>query len=309
MHSLEEVWQHLLSSSLSWLLGLIGIILVGLLVASLLIKRDQPRKLLVLDSAIGLTVVFLIILSCFVTLTFLSVYHPHLSDYLILGLTVTTLLTNLVAIGLALPVASRLQAGYRHRLILKVIDKDNSPPASLMESFQGLSHRFAVSAPPIYQVNSETPGAWILEGKEPILLYSHRLPELLDESELEATLAHELAHIKLDHMSNRSFWGRFSRSLLLNPFARMAFLAKCREREFQADRLAVEVTTKPLDLATALLKLARAWGQDPVGLLKGQSHALLSTGLLRKHPFIEERVQRLLELAGMADLNNILDRH
>ena len=96
--------------------------------------------------------------------------------------------------------------------------------------------------------------------------------------------------------------------VILAPVAALLIqLAVSRSREYEADRTGAEVSGNPLALASALRKLERATQVVPsqtaqpafahlyiVNPLGGQFWA----GLFSTHPPVEERIQRLEEMAG-----------
>jgi len=90
--------------------------------------------------------------------------------------------------------------------------------------------------------------------------------------------------------------------LLLGPtISALAQLALSRSREYEADRSAAELSGDPEGLASALQKLEYYQGSLWERLmLPGQR--IPDPSLLRTHPPTEERVRRLLDLRGLADL-------
>lgn len=83
----------------------------------------------------------------------------------------------------------------------------------------------------------------------------------------------------------------------------LLLLAHSRKREYAADERAAEVTGKPVALARALSKIHRAtdprWGLRSLLYIHGDERRDDSLRrLLSTHPPIEDRVDRLVELAG-----------
>lgn len=133
--------------------------------------------------------------------------------------------------------------------------------------------------------------------KNPLIVVSSGLLDLLDEEELEACLGHELAHIK-----NRDRFVRKTSSFLraimfYNPFAYFIESVIYREREFLADIIASRVTKKPEALASALIKIAENT-KDPRKLTKKAVMCFFKKYrfTIRKHPPLEERLKRLMRL-------------
>ena len=89
--------------------------------------------------------------------------------------------------------------------------------------------------------------------------------------------------------------------LVLSPIAMSLLqLALSRAREYEADIDAVGLSGDPEGLASALLKLERRQGRMWEGILiPGRNGP--DPSLLRTHPPTEERVRRLMALAGAGD--------
>jgi heat shock protein HtpX len=75
----------------------------------------------------------------------------------------------------------------------------------------------------------------------------------------------------------------------------LAQLALSRNREFEADRSAAELTGDPMGLASALDKLERYQGRFWEQMMMPGRH-LPDPSLLRTHPPMQQRIDRLLEL-------------
>lgn len=160
--------------------------------------------------------------------------------------------------------------------------------------------------------------------------------QLLDEDELEGVAAHEMAHIDNRDMLvmtvastiaaaigfavRMAMWGsifggrnaqqRLPLLILLAVTAPVAAMlvqaAISRQREFKADAAGAEITGKPRALASALRKLEEGVNRKP---MEGgnPAHASLFianpfkksvlTKLFSTHPPMDERVQRLEEMA------------
>ncbi len=151
----------------------------------------------------------------------------------------------------------------------------------------------------------------------------------LSPGELEGVLAHEIAHIAhgdlrvmglADYISRLTYLlamvgqivfalslpavlvgaaqVQWSGLLLLAASPQLALLAQLglsRVREFDADRLAAQLTGDPRGLASALVKIERVSRSWRAWLFPGWGHP--EPSWLRTHPPTAERIARLLELA------------
>lgn len=135
------------------------------------------------------------------------------------------------------------------------------------------------------------------------MVVSKGMVDALDDEELEAVLAHELAHrLRRD---NRSGWAILSLGVLMlyNPLALLGLRLIAQERERACDDIAVHVTGKSLALASALLKVAK---QTMGGTLGYHPRTRLSPvawlqtfGSHAVRAQIEERVTRLVDPAPL----------
>ena len=150
-----------------------------------------------------------------------------------------------------------------------------------------LASRFAMPCPDLVLTrHSGIPFAWYTTQAR--ILMPRDLIERLDDEELEAVLAHELAHIKRGDSWSALLASLARDVMLFNPLAHWIHRALEPLREEACDDLAVTITGKPLALASSLLK---AWrGQNETHTLTW-GHALISS----RHN-LERRVTRLLTM-------------
>lgn len=128
--------------------------------------------------------------------------------------------------------------------------------AALLEAVGSVAERMGVSRPFRVVISDRVSGPAVFGVLRPILLLP-ALPLGLPPEQLEAVLAHELAHIKRHDW----VWHIVSRVveavLFFNPAVWWLGKMARREREAAADALAVQVTRAPDVLARALV----AWGE------------------------------------------------
>jgi heat shock protein HtpX len=153
---------------------------------------------------------------------------------------------------------------------------------------RSLAQREKMPMPAIYFIESQQPNAFAT-GRNPkhaAVAVTRGILEMMNQSELEGVLAHELAHVRnrdiliatiaatigaaLSFLARMYLWGGMGRrrdnngasmaiglvAMILAPLAAAVIqMAISRSREFQADRSGVETTGSPMALASALAKL------------------------------------------------------
>ena len=139
------------------------------------------------------------------------------------------------------------------RLLGKVIAPlDNERVRQLLEP---LAKGFGMRSPRLMCCETDYPLACMVGIWRPQIVLSSWVLENLDDGELEAVLAHEMAHLK--HGDNLVGWmatwlkkGNFYLPLMTRAWAHIQ-----QDREFASDGLAIQMTRKPMALASALLKV------------------------------------------------------
>lgn len=158
---------------------------------------------------------------------------------------------------------------------------------ALPVSLEGIASRLGVHAPQVRLLPLDRPFASVAGVRKPTL-YLSRWTLALPGDQLEALLAHELAHLR--HHDNLIAWLDV---VLLRTFGFLPPLGRAwheslAEREEAADAQAAAATGAPLALASALLAVAEA---GPAALPSAGA-AFHGEGAL-----IERRVKRLLSPA------------
>ncbi|MEM9642915.1 MAG: M48 family metalloprotease [Pseudomonadota bacterium] len=167
---------------------------------------------------------------------------------------------------------------------------------ALVEMVQRLARRAKIPAPKVYLMDTNQSNAFAT-GRNPenaAVAVTTGLLRTLRPVEVEAVIAHELAHIRnrdtltmtiaatfagaISVLASVGFWfggnrnqGHFGKlgtliaALLAPTVALMVQLAVSRTREYAADRTAAEITGNPLALASALRKIAghATWTRMP----------------------------------------------
>lgn len=152
-----------------------------------------------------------------------------------------------------------------------------------------LAGRLCVAPPAVSTLGVDAPLAVGGGLRRPSIVLSRWLVERLDARELEAVLAHELAHLaRRDHLT---FWlGHLLRDATIYlPSSWYALRVLEADAELAADALAVGVTRRPLAMASALGKVWQGAAGGPLRLAGLPGYAGASADVL------EERLRRLLD--------------
>jgi heat shock protein HtpX len=177
---------------------------------------------------------------------------------------------------------------------------------------RNLATRAGIPMPKLYLIPSEAPNAFAT-GRNPqhaAVAVTHGILRIMDETELEGVLAHELSHVlnrdilistiaatvagAISMLANIAQWGMMfggSRhddegrgtnpialilTVILAPLAAMLIqMAVSRSREYQADASGAELTRNPTGLASALAKLGQASRMVPMDVNPATAHLFI----------------------------------
>ncbi|KGJ06730.1 Heat shock protein. Metallo peptidase. MEROPS family M48B [Paracoccus halophilus] len=215
------------------------------------------------------------------------------------------------------------------------VSRNQAP--ELVDMVAALAQRANLPMPRVYVLATEQPNAFAT-GRNPenaAVAVTQGILQVLNRDELAGVIAHELAHIKSRDtlimtvtatmagaiamlgnmlMFSSLFGGRDDNrggglaGLLAMIFAPMAAglvqMAISRAREYEADRIGAEICGRPMALASALAKIARAAGRsvnipaerNPASasmFIINPLHAMRMDRLFATHPPTEERIARL----------------
>ncbi len=241
-----------------------------------LINQNKRKTWLIL-------VLFILIFTGFFYL--IGKYFDDPGSYLFLGLTISTL----SSIG---------SYFYSDKIVLWSLGAKEASKREFFD-FYTVTENLCIAAglpmPKLYVIDDPAPNAFAT-GRDPkhaVVCATTGLLKILDRSDIEGVVAHELSHIKnydillatvvsvlvgaisivADWISRSLWWGRykdddekrnpifsiiFLLSLILIPIAATLIqLAISRKREFLADVSAVLITRNPKGLADALIKISQ----------------------------------------------------
>jgi Zn-dependent protease with chaperone function len=202
----------------------------------------------------------------------------------------------LLAILSGLPLSLLLRR-FSPQIVLGKV-KDLSPPqADTAASFEAVCRSMGIPDAELKISKTNVPISFAVEVKKPVIVMSEKLLSLLKKDEIEAVMAHELAHVKNSDTALKAMVTAYKTALPQDPIIRLVEAAFHREREMVADETAVKTTEKPLSLASALLKIYAAFPKN--GLRSYETLSILGSGtsLLSRHPSIRQRINQLIHLA------------
>ncbi len=274
--------------------ALLSVLLLGVsLLVSLRLARDNARYRSRIFVGLFVLVIFawsFVALSFLFCGAFLRVYETSgdIAIRDVFGLSLSTSIA--VAFPISLLVASRAPRLLFARLRRELLEPDGDARTTL----QQVASKLGVDGVKLWKLSSESPVACTFGGHESSIVISDALAVLLEQDEMEAVLAHELAHVKA-HDSNISIlFSVYRKVLFFDPVLRAIEARFHREREFAADEVSAFFTRKPLSLASALLKISQHQG---VGLRSPAAVPVVGLGWHRREPELKERILRLIGIA------------
>lgn len=172
----------------------------------------------------------------------------------------------------------------------------------LFKILNNLSQKAGIEVPKIGLIERSTPSIFSIgrKGKSTIVI-SVGLLETLSNDEIEASLAHEISHIKHKDSLIKSLALSLKFAVPFNFIGYLIEPAVCRDREFLADEESVKMTKKPKALISALIKLYESFAiVQKNKFFTGFPMSLLPQefgkwSLFGRHPPMAERLKRLLE--------------
>ncbi|MDA8235262.1 MAG: M56 family metallopeptidase [Clostridia bacterium] len=180
-----------------------------------------------------------------------------------------------------------------HRLIRKFGFATLATQSRIIESAQNLAYKGKIEIPQIVVTPYLFGQAFTFGYRKPVIVLSQGLIDNLDDEELEAVLAHELAHIiRKDAILN---WiAVFLRDLMFfAPVTYWVYNYFADENEKASDDITLQLTDKPLAFAAALIKV---WKLSPKSLWSRLMWNNFSPnpGLVKKAGTLQIRVERVM---------------
>lgn len=177
-----------------------------------------------------------------------------------------------------------------HRLVKRSLPLDCEQHSGILEATATLADRAGLKRPPDVLLLPEGSFGAFATGGRPKILISRDLVATLEAGELEAVIAHEVAHIKAHDVQVVATAGFLRDVVAWNPIAHLAYRSLARNREREADRRAAELTGDPLAVASGLVKMCEL-------MPRGAFHRRAALAFLRPGGLIRRRVSALLRLS------------
>jgi Zn-dependent protease with chaperone function len=202
----------------------------------------------------------------------------------------------LLSIACGIPISLLLRR-YSPRLVLAKVKDLSSPDAEITKDFERLCTEAGLTGVQLKISKIKLPISFAIDTQRPTVVISSNLLALLNREEVEAVIAHELAHIRNSDTALKAMVTAYKAALPQDPIIRLVEAAFHRERELAADETAAKVTRKPLTLASALLKIYEAFPKDNLRSYGTLSILGMSGTLMSRNPPISQRVNQLIRMA------------
>ena len=202
----------------------------------------------------------------------------------------------LISIASGLPFSVLLRQ-ISPKVILSKVRGLHPPGKELEAEFESIASKMGIASAELRLSESAIPVSFTSQTDKPIVVMSEKLLSLLKKDELEAVMAHELAHIRNSDTTLKALVTAYKTVLPIDPIVRLVEAAFHREREMAADETAAKTTKKPLSLASALLKIYEAFPKRNLPAYGTLSILGAGSSLMSRHPPMRQRVNQLIRLA------------
>jgi len=185
-----------------------------------------------------------------------------------------------------------------------VVELSADENEKLFSTVKRLSKNLQMVAPRIGLIENLKPNAFTAGyGAKAIVVVSVGLLETLERSELNAVLAHELAHIKNRDFNFKALTSALKLTSFFNPLVYLLSSAISRQREILADKVGMKLLKKPELLGKTLIKIWEASKNFPQdGFVKQLASGLFITSPVRRvanafssHPQMDFRLSNIAE--------------
>lgn len=196
-----------------------------------------------------------------------------------------------IAVSSFMLIRRLLGAGMVARLVRRCSEIPEPAGAHVRTVVEQLAGKAGLKkVPGVLLLPAGAPGAFAVGTRRSRILISRDLLGKLDPDELEAILAHEVAHLEA-HDCQVMYTAGFLRDLVAwNPIAHLSYRRLMTDRELEADRRASSLTGRPLAVAASLVKVCEL-------VRSSRLHHRALVAFLKPGSRINRRVANLLALA------------
>ncbi len=148
--------------------------------------------------------------------------------------------------------------------------------------------------PKLVLVKNYYPSPFVLGFFNPMLVLPQHLADNLNDDEMEALLAHEVAHMA--RWDNLYIWQAvlFRDIMFFNPVVQLVYTYLLKEKEKNCDDLAISITGKPVQFAEMLLKVYNLMKERTA--TKTIMTNTIMQSLVGSTSLFSERVERIVRL-------------
>jgi Zn-dependent protease with chaperone function len=171
---------------------------------------------------------------------------------------------------------------------------DNDSTRALQAMVEQIAGKADCKVPKLLVVDREYPSPFVLGFFNPLLVVPQSLLPHLSDEELEALLAHEIAHMA--RWDNLYVWQAvlFRDIMFFNPVVIFIYNYLLKEKEKNCDDLAISITGRPAVFAEMLLKVYNLMQQN------ARSRNILANTIMQSlvgpSSLFTERVERIVKL-------------
>lgn len=171
---------------------------------------------------------------------------------------------------------------------------ENDSTKKIEAMVKQIASKVGSPVPRLMVVDKEYPSPFVLGFFHPMLVVPQAILKHLSDDELEAVIAHELAH--MSRWDNLYVWQAvlFRDIMFFNPVVILIYNYLLKEKEKNCDDLAISVTGQPAIFADMLLKVHRLM-QDNLNSRNILANTIMQS-LVGSSSLFSERVERIIRL-------------
>jgi len=159
---------------------------------------------------------------------------------------------------------------------------------------QNIAAKVDTKPPKLVLVTNYYPSPFVLGFLNPMLVLPQHLADNLNDNEMEALLAHEIAHMA--RWDNLYIWQAvlFRDIMFFNPVVQLVYTYLLKEKEKNCDDMAISITGKPVQFAEMLLKVHNLMKE------RTATQTILTNTIMQSlvgsKSLFSERVERIVQL-------------